>query len=68
MGASSLATGVAKIIVKGKGSLLNLPALPIANPDLPLTVQLTSSNGECWEATYSSTVRNQESELRAKSD
>ena len=51
------ATGVAKIMVKGKGSLLGLPALPIPSSNLPLTVQLTASNGECWEATYTTPTR-----------
>jgi len=42
--------GKAKIIVKGKGAALGLPS-PL-DVDLPVTVQLQSTNGECWEADY----------------
>jgi hypothetical protein len=42
--------GKAKIIVKGKGANLQTPALPISQP---VTVQLKSSDGVCWEAVYS---------------
>jgi len=44
------AVGKAKIIVKGKGENLRLPALPLS---LPIRVQLHAGTGTCWEATYS---------------
>jgi hypothetical protein len=43
------ATGKARITVKGKGTTLPLPPLPLATPPL---VQLQSNNGECWETTF----------------
>jgi hypothetical protein len=36
--------------VKAKGPHLALPAFPLA---LPLRVQLQSTNGGCWETTFS---------------
>jgi len=42
--------GKAKMIVKGKGAGLGL-ASPL-DVELPVTVQLQSGNGECWEADY----------------
>jgi hypothetical protein len=52
-------SGKAKIVVKGKGRVLayrpfGLPHVPPSAPfPVPLRVQLEASNGECWEATYS---------------
>jgi len=43
-------TGKASIIVKGDGANLPMPSLPL---QLPVTVQLQATNGECWEASYS---------------
>jgi hypothetical protein len=42
--------GKAKIIVKGRGSDLDVPPLPLAQP---VTVQLVNTDGVCWEAVYS---------------
>ncbi len=58
--------GKAKILAKGKGALLSLPPLPLVG--LPLRVQLVSSSGTCWEATYSTVGRNDSNRLKAKSD
>ncbi len=60
------ADGKAKILVKGRGPTLEMPALPIAH--LPVRVQLTNSTGACWDATYSSTLRNDPGTFKAKSD
>jgi len=60
------AAGNAKIVVKGQGALLAPPALPIEH--LPVRVQLVSSDGVCWEATYGSTVQNLSDRFKAKSD
>ena len=46
-----LVAGKAKIILKGKGALLDDPTLPITAS--PVTVQLLNAS-TCWQATYSS--------------
>jgi acyl-homoserine lactone acylase PvdQ len=58
--------GKAKITFKGRGPTLQTPALPIAH--LPVKVQLTNTVGECWDATYSTTLKNQTGTFKAKSD
>ncbi len=58
--------GKAQIVLKGKGVLLNTPDLPVQT--LPIRVQLVNAGGECWEAIYGTTLRNQEDRLKAKSD
>lgn len=47
-----LLAGKAKIILKGKASLLDDPTIPLAGS--PVTVQLLHSGGACWEAVYTS--------------
>ncbi len=66
------AAGKAKILVKGKGLNLSnhpfgLPAPPLM---LPLTVQLQSGNGNCWEANYSAAglSKNTPLEFNGKAD
>jgi len=58
--------GNAQIGLKARGPLLATPDLPVTT--LPIRVQLTSTAGQCWEATYSTTLRNQDDKLKAKSD
>jgi hypothetical protein len=41
--------GKSQATVKGKGTALVLPALPLA---LPVRVQLQAANGDCWEAVH----------------
>jgi hypothetical protein len=57
--------GAAKVIVKGKGTGLGMPALPLA---LPVTAQVLASNGECWSAVYEAggVVNNLSTEFSAK--
>jgi len=57
--------GAAKVIVKGKGTGLEMPALPLA---LPVTAQVLASNGECWSAVYEpgGVVNNLSTEFSAK--
>jgi len=43
------AAGSARITVHGKGTLLETPTMPLLQP---VTVQLRSGNGRCWEARY----------------
>jgi len=61
------AAGKARIVVKGKGTPLDLPALPIAS--LPLTLQLSNGAGRCWAATFANDVRDNDADaFKAKSD
>lgn len=49
------AEGKSKMFVKGKGAALPDPTLPLADPDLPLIVQLlNSSTNACWQSTFGS--------------
>jgi len=58
--------GRGKIRVKGWGANLRAPALPLTTP---VRVQLRRSDGStCWEATYSTAIRNDATGFRAKSD
>ncbi len=58
--------GKAQITVKGKGASLPDPPLPIS--DLPVTVQLVNGAGQCWTATYGSSLRNDTQQFKAKAD
>jgi cysteine-rich repeat protein len=59
--------GKAKVLVKGAGDLLPLPAT--ATPlSLPVRVQLQSDAGTCWEATFSTAASNDGTKFKAKSD
>ena len=61
-----VAGGKSKIVLKGKGVNLNLPSLPVAQP---VTVQLRSATGVCWEAVYSAPAkRNEPAQFKDKSD
>jgi hypothetical protein len=58
--------GKASVKVKGRGSNLGLPDLPLV---LPVTAQLQASNGECWNAEYSTFVsKNVAAQFLARSD
>jgi hypothetical protein len=59
--------GKAKILVKGKGDLLQMPDL--AALVLPVTVQLVNrGNGVCWQAVYSGALKQDETQFTAKGD
>jgi hypothetical protein len=58
--------GKAQVQLKGKGALLPDPPLPISDP--PVRVQLVNGVGRCWEATYSTTLRNDGQQLKARAD
>ncbi|MCC6849632.1 MAG: hypothetical protein IT294_14105 [Deltaproteobacteria bacterium] len=63
---SGAAPGKAKVLLKGRGAHLAMPALPFAQP---VTVQLRSSTGVCWEAAFSApAIRNQPDQFKDKSD
>jgi hypothetical protein len=58
--------GKAKVIVNGKGGVPPVPRLPIA---MPVIAQLVSSDGPCWEATFSSPEnKNQPDQFKGKAD
>lgn len=56
----------AKIILKGRGVPLELPAVPMS---LPIRLQLRNDVGECWEARYTEegTVKNEDRRFNGKS-
>jgi hypothetical protein len=58
--------GRARITIKGKSVPLHMPTLPLT---LPVTVQLTSSDGTCCGATYLSDVQaNQPDRFKGRSE
>jgi DNA-binding beta-propeller fold protein YncE len=57
--------GTARVTTRGTGTNLALPAMPLG---LPVRVQLQSSLGECWEATYSAARANDSSHFVARPD
>jgi hypothetical protein len=59
--------GTAHISLKAAGANLLLPTLPF-DQDPTVTIQLTNSLGECWDADYSSALRNEIGNFKAKSD
>jgi len=60
------AAGKATIRAKGKGANLSLPRLPFS---MPVRVQLVRSGSRaCWDATYSSAIRNDTSAFKGRSD
>ena len=63
---SGTTPGKAKIVLKGKGAAL--PSLPAVPAPLPLLVQMSNTEGECWEATYSNAIKNENNFFKAKSD
>jgi cysteine-rich repeat protein len=66
------AAGKAKIQLKGKG--VNLTSRPFGLPhpplSVPLTAQLQSANGQCWEASFSrpGLSRNDDQQFKGNSD
>jgi len=61
-------TGKSKIIAKTKGAFFTSPVPPVS---LPATIQMIINDGttsNCWQATYSQSIKNQTGILKAKSD
>ena len=58
--------GASKLAVDVRGANLTPPSLPIGNP--PVTAQLLTSDQGCWEAHYSTRLKNVEGLLSGKSD
>ena len=57
--------GRAKVSAKGKGTLLDMPAL--GSLATPIEVRLHGA-GQCWAATYSTAIVNTTEQFKAKSD
>jgi predicted AlkP superfamily pyrophosphatase or phosphodiesterase len=53
-----------RIRVQARGANVGVPDLPLLQ--LPVKVQLVSSEGECWEATYATLVRNDDRHVVAR--
>ena len=65
---AGLSAGLASITVDGRGANLRMPVLGNALTS-PLTVQLKSTSGICWEAVYSAPfLKNDGVTLRDKAD
>jgi hypothetical protein len=58
--------GKARITLKGKGTQLGMPSLPLHEEDAVI-VQL-SNGAACWDGHYGSSTRNNVSEFRAKAN
>jgi cysteine-rich repeat protein len=61
--------GRSKMFVKGKGAALPDPTLPLADPDLPVIVQLlNSSTTACWQSAFGagSVITNTDALLKAR--
>jgi hypothetical protein len=58
--------GKAKMSIKGKGANIPMPAL--GSFALPLTTQLQSGNGQCYEATMSTPSVNTSLIFKSKGD
>ena len=56
-------TDRARIQLRGAGSELRMPSLPLG---LPVRVQVQSATGECWESELTTTVVNDPDRFKAK--
>jgi len=63
---AGLKAGKTSVTLKGKGSNLDLPPMPLPAALLPLTAQLQGSNGICFATVLGVTSHNTESKLDAK--
>jgi hypothetical protein len=63
-----LTDGTAKIIVKGKGTGVDMPAL--SSLASPLTVQLVSSEDECWTSVFNfpPAIRNDAAQFKDRAE
>jgi len=60
-------TGKPKLLVKEKGTGIDLPALPLAKAP-QVTVQLKNSEGNCWSANFGTATKSDAAQFKAKSD
>jgi hypothetical protein len=61
------AAGKAKIIFKGKGTGLGLSTAEL-DKDPTVTVQMRNTAGQCWQARYTTAIKNQPDIFKAKGD
>jgi len=60
------ADSAAKIVVKGEGANLAMPVLPLTPK---VTMQLERDDlGTCWDAEYSTAIKNQSDQFKALGD
>jgi len=59
------AAGKASIVLKAGGTSFHLPPLPLGTP---VKMQVTASNGQCWEAGYATAAKNTATQFKATSD
>lgn len=57
--------GKTKILVKAKGSDVDLPALPL-DLSSPILVQLQAATGQCWQSEHPSATTNTATQFKAK--
>jgi cysteine-rich repeat protein len=57
--------GKARLLAKGKGPNLQIRQLPLITP---VTVQLQATNGVCWEAVYTTPLKSDETQFKARAD
>jgi hypothetical protein len=60
------ANGKSKVLAKGKGSNLPSPVLPLV---LPVTVEMIADDGSatnCWQNTFTTAIKNDATQLKAK--
>jgi len=57
--------GATKLLVQGRGPRLPRPVLPLTPP---VTVQLSTGSGACWDAVYTKPITNDAANFKAKSD
>jgi hypothetical protein len=55
----------AKVILKGKGVNLVMPTLPLTPT---VTLQVRNDNGECWEAAFSTPLKNLSDQFKSHAD
>lgn len=55
--------GRSKLLAKGKGADLAMPSLPLEGP---VVVQLSAEGGACFEATYTTPLKNDATQYKAK--
>src|SRR6185369_8013234 len=57
----------AKVIVKGKGANLAMPTLPLT-PTVTVQLKKNDDPGICWQAAYTTTIKNLPEQFKAKAN
>jgi hypothetical protein len=61
------ADSTAKIVVKGKGANLAMPMLPLT-PKVTVQLKRDDDLATCWDAEYSTPIKNQSDQFKALGD